>query len=160
MRIALAADHAGYALKLVLRLHLLADGHAVTDLGTDDPTVADDYPDFARAVAVELLARRADRGVLVCGSGVGASVAANKVPGVRAGLCHDHYSAAQAVEHDDVNVLVLGARVIGEAVALDLIRAFLAARFSGDDRHRRRLEKVRELEINPPTSDPGDRRDT
>lgn len=160
MRIAIAADHAGYGLKQLLRQHLIGTGHAVTDLGTDDPRAVDDYPDFARAVAAEVVAGRADRGVLVCGSGVGASVAANKVPGVRAGLCHDHYSAAQGVEHDDVNVLVLGARVIGEAVALDLVRAFLAARFSGDERHRRRLTKIRELENDPPVHDPGDRRAT
>lgn len=150
MRVALAADHAGYALKQVLRHHLLAAGHSVTDLGTDDPTAADDYPDFARSVAAEVVAGRVDRGVLVCGSGVGASVAANKVPGVRAGLCHDHYSAVQGVEHDDLNVLVLGARVVGEAVALDLMRGFLAARFTGEERHRRRLEKIRELERHPP----------
>lgn len=161
MRIALAADHAGYGLKQLLRQYLTGVGHAVTDLGTDDPTAADDYPDFARAIAAEVVSGRADRGVLVCGSGVGASVAANKVPGVRAGLCHDHYSAAQAVEHDDVNVLVLGARVIGEAVALDLVRAFQAARFSGEERHRRRLDKVRELELHPPRPperDPEERR--
>ena len=150
MRIAVAADHAGYDLKADLLPWLAAEGHTPADLGTHDPSVPDDYPDSARALAVELLAGRAERGVLLCGSGVGASVAANKVPGIRAGLCHDHYSAAQGVEHDDINVLVLGARVIGAEVARDLLRAFLGARFSGEERHVRRLKKVQELERDPP----------
>ena len=150
MRIAVAADHAGFDLKNELLPWLASEGHTVHDLGTNDPAVPDDYPDHARSLAVELLAGRAERGVLLCGSGVGASVTANKVPGIRAGLCHDHYSAAQGVEHDDINVLVLGARVIGPEVARDLLRAFLRARFSGEERHVRRLAKVAELERNPP----------
>lgn len=153
MRIALAADHAGHSLKVVLRLWLLAEGHEVTDLGAYSPDENDDYPDRARAVAAELLAGRAERGLLLCGSGVGASIAANKVPGVRAGLCHDHYSAQQGVEHDDMNLLVLGARVIGVETARDLVGTFLAARFSGEERHVRRLAKIRELELHPPRTD-------
>jgi ribose 5-phosphate isomerase B len=145
MRIAIAADHAGFDLKERLRGALEAAGHDVRDLGTDGPQPVD-YPDFARAIAVEVTAGRAERGVLLCGSGVGASVAANKVRGVRAGLCHDCYSARQGVEHDDMNVLVLGARVIGPALASDLVSAFLAARFSGEDRHVRRLKKIRDME--------------
>jgi ribose 5-phosphate isomerase B len=105
-----------------------------------------DYPDFAEAVSLAVRDGKAHRGILVCGSGVGASVAANKVPGVRAGLCHDHYSAHQGVEHDDINVLVLGGRVIGEAVALELARAFLGAKYTGEDRHERRLTKVKAIE--------------
>jgi ribose 5-phosphate isomerase B len=145
MRIAIAADHAGFDLKQRLRAALEAGGHEAGDLGTDGPQPVD-YPDFARAIAVAVTAGLAERGVLLCGSGVGASVAANKVPGVRAGLCHDCYSARQGVEHDDMNVLVLGARVIGPALADDLVRAFLAARFSGEERHVRRLRKIRDME--------------
>ncbi len=145
MHLAIAADHAGFELKQHLREILEADGHAVEDLGTTG-TRPVDYPDFARAIAEAVVAGRAERGVLLCGSGVGASVAANKVRGVRAGLCHDCYSARQGVEHDDMNVLVLGARVIGTALAEDLVRAFLAARFSGEARHVRRLGKIRDME--------------
>jgi RpiB/LacA/LacB family sugar-phosphate isomerase len=145
MRIAIAADHAGFELKQHLCGVLRADGHAVEDLGTTG-TRPVDYPDFARAIAEEVVAGRAERGVLLCGSGVGASVAANKVRGVRAGLCHDCYSARQGVEHDDMNILVLGARVIGTALAEDLVRAFLGARFSGEARHVRRLGKIRDME--------------
>jgi ribose 5-phosphate isomerase B len=105
-----------------------------------------DYPDFAEAVGLAVRNGNADRGILVCGSGVGASVAANKIPGIRAGLCHDHYSSHQGVEHDDINVLVLGGRIIGEAVALELVQAFLESRFTGEERHQRRLEKVKLLE--------------
>ncbi len=152
MLIAVAADHAGFDLKAELLPWLAAQGHTALDLGTHDRTAVD-YPDFARVLAVELLAGRAERGVLLCGSGVGASVAANKVPGIRAGLCHDHYSAAQGVEHDDINVLVLGARVVGIEVARDLLRAFLGARFSGGERHVRRLGKVLELERHPPRAE-------
>jgi RpiB/LacA/LacB family sugar-phosphate isomerase len=145
MRIAIAADHAGFELKQHLSALLQADGHDVQDLGTTGPRPVD-YPDFARAIAEAVAAGRAERGVLLCGSGVGASVAANKIRGVRAGLCHDCYSARQGVEHDDMNVLVLGARVIGSALAEDLVRAFVAARFSGEARHVRRLAKIREME--------------
>ncbi len=145
MRVALAADHAGFELKRQLAEAVAALGHEVLDLGTDGPAPVD-YPDFAAAVGRAVREGRAERGVLICGSGVGAAVAANKVPGIRAGLCHDTYSAHQGVEHDDVNVLVLGARVIGAALAGELVRTFLAARFSGEERHRRRLEKVKRLE--------------
>jgi ribose 5-phosphate isomerase B len=150
MRVAVASDHAGFELKEVVRAQLAATGHTVLDLGTDSPTKPDDYPDFARAIGEAIVTGKADRGVLVCGSGVGASVAANKVPGVRAGLCHDHYSAHQGVEHDDMNVLVLGARVIGVEPAKELVSAFLAAKFTGEERHARRLKKVIEIERNPP----------
>jgi ribose 5-phosphate isomerase B len=150
MRVAVAADHAGFDLKELVRAHVAAAGHAVVDLGTDSPMKPDDYPDFARAIGEALVTGKADRGILVCGSGVGASVAANKIPGVRAGLCHDHYSAHQGVEHDDMNVLVLGARVIGTETAKDLVAAFLAAKFTGEERHLRRLNKVKEIESNPP----------
>jgi ribose 5-phosphate isomerase B len=145
MRLAIGADHAGFELKESIAKLLRAEGHDVVDLGTDS-TAPVDYPDFAAAVGRAVADGQVERGVLICGSGVGASVAANKIIGVRAGLCHDTYSAAQSVEHDDANVLVLGARVIGSALAEVLVRAFLGARFSGGERHRRRLEKVRALE--------------
>jgi RpiB/LacA/LacB family sugar-phosphate isomerase len=145
MRIAIGADHAGFDMKIGLIQHLEALGHTVLDLGTDsrDPV---DYPDFAEAVARALLEGQADRGLLVCGSGVGATVAANKFRGIRAGLCHDTYSAHQGVEHDDINLLVLGSRVIGTELARELVTAFVNARFSGEERHRRRLAKVAALE--------------
>jgi RpiB/LacA/LacB family sugar-phosphate isomerase len=145
MRIALGADHAGFSLKEELVQDLRRQGHEVVDLGTSscDPV---DYPDFAEAVALAVVQGRAERGIVLCGSGVGACVAANKVAGVRAGLCHDTYSAHQGVEHDDVNVLVLGARIVGSALAHELVRAFLGARFSHDERHERRLAKVRAIE--------------
>lgn len=142
--VAFGADHAGYPLKTRL-MERLAEEYRLVDLGTDSQTPVD-YPDFAAAVGLEVVEGRADRGVVICGSGVGASVAANKVPGIRAGLCHDTYSAHQGVEHDDMNVLVLGARVIGIELAEELVRAFLRASFSGAERHLRRLAKVRELE--------------
>jgi RpiB/LacA/LacB family sugar-phosphate isomerase len=145
MKVALGADHAGFELKPRIRSFLAGTPHEVLDLGTNGPEPVD-YPDFAEAVATAVHDGRAERGIILCGSGVGASVAANKVPGVRAGLCHDHYSAHQGVEHDDINVLVLGGRVVGESVALELVTAFLAARFSGDERHRRRLDKVKAIE--------------
>lgn len=145
MRIALAGDHAGYALKQHLLEVVRALGHEVTDLGTDSEAPVD-YPDFAEKLGMAVREGRADRGILLCGSGVGASVAANKIPGVRAGLCHDGYSAHQGVEHDDVNVLVLGARVIGPALADDLVKTFLAARYTHEERHERRLGKVKALE--------------
>lgn len=145
MRIAVGADHAGYELKQALAEYLRSRGHEVIDQGTGS-TAAVDYPDFAEAVAKALLDGRAERGLLICGSGVGASVAANKIPGIRAGLCHDTYSAHQGVEHDDTNLLVLGARVIGAALARELVDSFLEARFSNEERHRRRLEKVKALE--------------
>ena len=145
MKVTLGADHAGFELKERIKTHVLELGHEVLDLGTHS-TVAVDYPDFAEAVGLAIRDRRAERGILVCGSGVGASIAANKIPGVRAGLCHDHYSAHQGVEHDDMNVLVLGGRIIGDGLALELVRAFLGAAFTGEERHRRRLEKVKQIE--------------
>ena len=145
MRIVVGADHAGYELKQYFVDHLPRQGHEVIDAGTHSTEPAD-YPDFAEAVSKVILAGQAERGVLVCGSGVGASVAANKIPGIRAGLCHDTYSAHQGVEHDDINVLVLGARVIGIETAREAVEHFLTAKFTGEERHRRRLEKVKQLE--------------
>lgn len=145
MRIALGSDHAGFELKEHVKAILMKSKHEVVDLGTGN-TEPVDYPDFAEAVGLAVRDGKASRGILVCGSGVGASVAANKIPGVRAGLCHDHYSAHQGVEHDDINVLVLGGRVIGESVALELVNAFLNAKYTGEDRHARRLEKIKAIE--------------
>jgi len=149
MRIAIGSDHAGYQLKSQLADELDRSGHQVVDLGTHDPKPAD-YPDTAEAVGLAVLEGRAERGIVLCGSGVGASVAANKLPGIRAGLCPDRYSAHQGVEHDDMNVLVLGARVIEPDAAEQLVHAFLQATFSGEDRHVRRLEKVADLEARYP----------
>lgn len=145
MKVAIGSDHAGYELKALLAKHLVDQGHEVLDVGTNscDPV---DYPDFAQALGEAVVHGKAERGVLLCGSGVGASVAANKIPGVRAGLCHDSYSAHQGVEHDDVNVLVLGARIVGTALATELLDDFLKARFSNEPRHVRRLNKVLALE--------------
>lgn len=146
MKIAVGADHAGVPLNEVVIAELQRLGHEVVDCGTHDPTKPDDYPDYAEAVARAVLDGKAERSVLICGSGVGASVAANKLPGIRAGLCHDTYSAHQGVEHDNMNILCLGSRVIGPELALDLVRAFLGARFTGEERHRRRLAKIEALE--------------
>jgi ribose 5-phosphate isomerase B len=146
MRVALAADHAGYELKDELIARLSPLGHELIDLGGDGSNPEDDYPDFARALALAIIDGTADRGLLVCGSGVGASIAASKMPGIRAGLCHDTYSAGQGVEHDDMNVLALGARVIGIETAVSCAESFLAARFSGAPRHVRRVGKVRAME--------------
>jgi len=145
MRIAIGADHAGFVLKQLIGGDLRDLGHEVIDLGTNsmDPV---DYPDYAEAVGKVILGGKADRGILVCGSGVGASVAANKLPGIRAALCHDTYSARQGVEHDDMNILVLGGRVIGSELARELVHAYLAALFTKEERHRRRLEKIKALE--------------
>ncbi len=146
MRVAIGADHAGFPLKATVIAALQQQGHEVLDLGGDGGDPNDDYPDYARAVAQAVRAGQAERGVLVCGSGVGASVAANKVPGVRSALCHDTFSARQGVEDDDMNVLSLGARVIGPALTADLVRAFMHARFSALERHVRRLGKVQHME--------------
>ncbi len=145
MTVAVASDHAGFELKQLLVKQLADDGHVILDLGgpTADPS---DYPDHARAVGATLRAGNAERGIVVCGSGVGACIAANKIKGVRAGVCHDAYSAHQGVEHDDMNVLCLGARVIGSALALDIARLFLQAEFSNEERHRRRVQKVLDIE--------------
>jgi ribose 5-phosphate isomerase B len=145
MKITIGSDHAGFALKTMLIEYLRKAGHQLADVGTDS-TAPVDYPDYAEAVAQGVIQGRSERGILVCGSGVGASVAANKVPGIRAAICHDSYSAHQGVEHDDLNVLVLGSRVIADALAKDLCTIFLNARFTGEERHRRRLEKVRRIE--------------
>jgi ribose 5-phosphate isomerase B len=145
MRIAVSADHAGYLLKQELAGKLTQQGHEVLDLGTHSSAPVD-YPDSAEAVAVALRDGQADRGVIVCGSGAGVSIAASKFPGIRAAVCHDTYTAHQAVEHDDMNVLCLGSRVVGPAVAFEVVNAFLGATFSGEDRHRRRLNKVNDIE--------------
>jgi ribose 5-phosphate isomerase B len=152
MRIAVAADHAGYPLKQFILEDLYQAGHGAIDLGTFDPTQPDDYPDFVCLACEALLEGRVQRAIILCGSGVGASVAANKFPGIRAGMCHDYYSAHQGVEHDDMNVLCLGARIIGPELARDIVRSFLTATFSGEERHRRRLDKVRRIEERLPRS--------
>jgi len=146
MRIVVGSDHAGFELKkrIVSRL-LEAEDLEVMDVGSYD-TEPVDYPDYAEAVGLAIREGRAERGILICGSGVGAAVAANKMPGIRAGVCHDTYSARQGVEHDDMNVLALGARVIGSELASELVSAFVHAAFSGEERHRRRLAKVQALE--------------
>ena len=148
MRVALAADHAGAPLKaeLLRRLEAASLGHQFADLGGDGSDPNDDYPDFARRLGLAVRDGQADRGILVCGSGVGASIAANKIRGVRSSVCHDTYSAHQGVEHDDMNVLTLGARVIGPEPAFECALAFLAATFSNEPRHRRRLDKVLAIE--------------
>jgi len=148
MRVALSSDHAGAALKAELlgRLEAAGPGHAYLDLGGDGSDPTDDYPDFARRLGLAIRDGVADRGILICGSGVGASVAANKIRGIRAAVCHDTYSAHQGVEHDDMNVLTLGARVIGPEPAYECVLAFLGARFSGEPRHVRRLNKVVAIE--------------
>jgi ribose 5-phosphate isomerase B len=146
MRIVIGSDHAGYEMKEKIVDAVKKFGYEVTDVGTHEPDKPDDYPDFAQLVAQKIQAEEADRGIVICGSGVGVSVAANKFKGIRAAVCHDHYSAHQGVEHDDMNVLVLGARIVGLQVALDLSEAFLTARFSNEERHVRRLNKVKEIE--------------
>ena len=148
MLIAIAADHGGAALKadLLRALRRIATEHEFVDLGGDGSDNADDYPDFAFALGQAIQDGEADRGILICGSGVGASVAATKMRGIRASVCHDTYSARQGVEHDDMNVLCLGARIIGIELALECSRAFLGARFSGEPRHVRRLNKVLAIE--------------
>jgi len=145
MRVAIAADHAGFALKEQLTRAVAAAGHAVTDLGThsEDPV---DYPEYAAAVGKSVISGKAERGIVICGSGAGAAIAANKIRGVRCVLAHDTYTAHQSVEHDDANMLALGSRVIGSKVAEELARTFLAAQFSGEDRHKRRLQKIEDLE--------------
>lgn len=146
MKLAIGADHAGYTLKEEVRGYLERLGHEVIDLGAFNAEPSD-YPDFAEAVGRALIAGRAERGILICGSGVGVCVAANKMPGIRACMCHDHYSAHQGVEHDDMNVLVLGARIIGSALAFDLVAGYLDAKFqSQEERFVRRLNKVKAIE--------------
>jgi ribose 5-phosphate isomerase B len=146
MRVAFASDHAGWPLRARIFDELAAGGHEVVDVGSPERVPGDDYPDAAAAVAAAVVLGRAERGLLVCGSGVGACVAANKVVGIRAAMCHDSFSARQGVEDDNMNILCLGARVIGEELAAELVRDFLAARFSGAERHRRRLGKIAAME--------------
>jgi ribose 5-phosphate isomerase B len=145
MKVVIGSDHAGFQLKNAMGDLLRSMGNDVLDVGAFNENPSD-YPDFAEAVGRAVLDGKAERGVLVCGSGVGASVAVNKLPGIRGGMCHDTYSAHQGVEHDDINVLVLGSRVIGVALAQDLVRAFMGAKFSNEERHVRRLGKVKALE--------------
>jgi RpiB/LacA/LacB family sugar-phosphate isomerase len=145
MRIAVGADHAGFQLKQNVAAYLRELGHEVIDLGTTS-TEPVDYPDYAEAVGKTVLEGHAERAVLICGSGVGASVSANKLPGIRGAMCHDTYSAHQGVEHDDMNVLVLGARIIGVELARELVRTFLAAKFTHEERHVRRVGKIKALE--------------
>jgi ribose 5-phosphate isomerase B len=145
MKIVIGSDHAGFQLKVAMGDVLRSLGQEVLDIGAFNENPSD-YPDFAEAVGRAVLDGRAERGVLICGSGVGASVAANKLMGIRAAVCHDTYSAHQGVEHDEMNVLVLGSRIIGVKLAEDLVKAFLAAKFSNEDRHVRRLNKIRALE--------------
>lgn len=146
MNVAFASDHAGWPLRARMLAEIAAAGHVVMDCGSAEIEPGDDYPDRSAAVGRAVVHGRAERGVVVCGSGVGAAVAANKVRGIRACMCHDSFSARQGVEDDDMNVLCLGARVIGEELAAELLRDFLAARFSGAERHRRRVEKIVALE--------------
>jgi ribose 5-phosphate isomerase B len=146
MKIGIAADHAGFALKQELINDLRAAGHEVLDYGAHKLDPQDDYPDFVGPLAKGVAGREVERGIAVCGSSIGACIAANKIAGVRAGPCSDHYSAHQGVEHDDMNVICLGGRVIGYALAWELIETFLAARFTGEERHQRRLQKITALE--------------
>jgi len=146
MRIAIGADHGGFPIKADLVALLKKLGHEVVDVGAHTLDSSDDYPDFARAVGQAVQRGEAERGIVICGSGVGACVAANKLRGIRAGVCHDTYSAHQGVEHDDMNVLCLGGRVVGIEVARELVQAFVGARFSGEERHARRVAKVAAME--------------
>jgi len=145
MRVVLGSDHAGFDLKQQILEYVRALGHEVLDVGTHDNSSVD-YPDFAEAVGTAIINKKADRGILFCGSGIGSVIAANKIPGIRAGICHDCYSAHQGVEHDDMNVMVIGARIISIALALDLVKIYLDAVFTEDERFKRRLEKVENLE--------------
>lgn len=145
MKIAVGSDHAGFELKQEVAESLRRGGYEVVDVGTNS-TAAVDYPDYAEKVALAVKEGRAERAVLICGSGVGACVAANKVPGIRAAICHDVYSAHQGVEHDDMNVLVLGGRIIGPALAHELVEAYVKARYTAEERHARRLAKVIAME--------------
>jgi ribose 5-phosphate isomerase B len=145
MRVALGSDHAGFEMKQSLLTYVRDLGYQVLDVGPDSPAPVD-YPDYAEAVGIAIVNNEADRGIMICGSGVGASVAINRIPGIRAATCHDCYSAHQGVEHDNMNVLVLGARIIGDQLAHDLVKTFLGAEFSGEERHLKRLAKVKKLE--------------
>ena len=146
MNVAIGSDHAGLPLKDTVIKRVEALAHAAIDLGAYEYEAHDDYPDFALAVARAVVEGRADRGIILCGSGVGASIVANKVSGIRAAVCHDTYSARQGVEHDDMNVLAIGARIVGSSLARDIVEAFVSAAFTGEERHARRLEKVKAIE--------------
>ena len=146
MKFAVGADHAGYVAKEPTKALLESLGHEVVDVGAHDIDPLDDYPDIAKVLAETVASGKADRGIMLCGSGVGASVAANKVKGVRASVCHDTYSAHQGVEHDDMNVLCMGARIIGEELVREIAQSFASAKFSGEERHQRRLDKVLTME--------------
>jgi RpiB/LacA/LacB family sugar-phosphate isomerase len=145
MRVVIGADHAGFRLKNAMGDFIRHEGHTVLDVGAFNENPSD-YPDYAEAVGRAILDGKAERGVLICGSGIGASIAANKLPGIRAGICHDTYSGHQGVEHDNMNVVVMGSRIIGEKLAEDVVRAFLLAKFTNEERHVRRLAKVHALE--------------
>ena len=146
MRIGIAADHAGFELKQELAEHIIGLGYELDDLGAHEYNALDDYPDFSLKLAEAVRDEKIDRGVLICGSGIGASIAANKVRGIRAGVCGEPYSAHQGVEHDDMNVVVVGSRITGVEVAKEIVSSFLGAQFSGEERHVRRLNKVLEIE--------------
>ena len=146
MKVAIGCDHGGYPLNEKVIAQIQALGHEVIDFGTHDGSAADDYPDYARAVAESIQKGEADRGILICGSGVGVAITANKFRGVRSCLCHDTYSARQGVEHDNMNVLCLGARIVGFELALELVRSYMSATFSTEERHRRRSAKVDAIE--------------
>lgn len=145
MRIVIGSDHAGFELKSTIVSYIQDLGHQIIDVGTNNAEPVD-YPEYAEAVGKAILEERADRGIMICGSGVGASIAVNKLPGIRAGLCHDTYSAHQGVEHDNINVLIMGARVIGIETARELVRVYLGAEFTKEERHLRRLDKLSKLE--------------
>lgn len=145
MKLVIGSDHAGFQLKVAIGDLLRSLGHEVLDVGAFNENPSD-YPDFAEPVARAVVDKKAERGLLICGSGVGVSVAANKIPGIRAGMCHDTYSAHQGVEHDDMNILVLGSRVVGVMLAQDLVKSFLGAKFTNEERHVRRLNKVKAIE--------------
>ncbi len=146
MKIAIACDHAGYDLKLAILPYLTKLGYEVHDLGADSADIPTDYPDYAKKVAEKMLSGEVERGVLVCGSGAGVSIAANKIKGIYAAVCHDTYTAHQCVEHDGVNVICLGSRVIGIELAREVIKSFLGAKFTGEERHVRRTGKIKEIE--------------
>ena len=154
MHVGIATDHGGFGLKEEVVARLRAAGHDVTDFGADELSPDDDYPDFVIPLAEAVAAGTVERGVAVCGSGVGASICANKVPGVRAGLIHDHFSARQGVEDDHMNIICMGGRTVGPSVAWDLVQAFLEAEFSRAPRHLRRLSKVAALELQPMRAKP------
>ena len=146
MKISLAADHNGFDLKKEISVQLEREGHEVIDVGPYSHDPLDDYPDYAKKLADSVSRGESIRGIMICGSGVGASVASNKIKGIRAAVCHDIYSAHQGVEHDDMNVLCLGSRIVGSEVARELVKAFIAAEYTGEERHQRRLDKVLDLE--------------